>query len=259
MLPKQTLAILCSMKRYIAVFLLLFLASALWAADQKKIDRLEKELKLLKSKAAKVTSQGDKELLNKRIIAAQKELDQQFAPPSKTNRAKMATPYSNLNNKPVPKIKIKQKPTGATESLPPIEYGLNAGLIASIPGIQAELRWNRFSHFKGVCLKTGLGYAQGDDSNKQTRKNFYLYSDLLYELTPPRSNGTGAYFGAGVNYLAYTTGRVSGTFGGQVYAGLQGFFLKHRVLYVEIGYGMLRTGFSPSFKGLTATVGVRNL
>jgi hypothetical protein len=39
--------------------------------------------------------------------------------------------------------------------------------------------------------------------------------------------------------------------------GLDSRISKKEVLYVELGYGYLRTGFSPTYRGLNATIGYR--
>jgi hypothetical protein len=69
--------------------------------------------------------------------------------------------------------------------------------------------------------------------------------------------GVENYLGAGLNYTVLTTGRVMGDLGGQVFYGVDsnGF---GGTLFCEVGLAMLRTGFSPSQRGVTLLFGYRS-
>ena len=64
------------------------------------------------------------------------------------------------------------------------------------------------------------------------------------------------YVGGGLNYVVLTSGRVSGSLGGQLFYGIEskGF---NGILFGELGIGILRTGFSPDHQGLTLLLGYR--
>jgi hypothetical protein len=64
------------------------------------------------------------------------------------------------------------------------------------------------------------------------------------------------YLGVGLNYLVLTTGRRSGTVGGEAFYGIQseGF---GGMVFGEIGYAIMRTGFSASYKGASVLAGYR--
>jgi len=140
---------------------------------------------------------------------------------------------------------------------PALEAGLSLGFFANIPAVGAELRWHNLMEMERVSAKTGVIYAQGEDANKTNRRHVLLFLDGIYRLDSMAMRGAGTYVGAGVNYLAQTSGRVAGTWAGEVYVGLDSRISKKEVLYVELGYGYIRTGFSPTYRGLNATIGYR--
>lgn len=141
--------------------------------------------------------------------------------------------------------------------LHPLEFGFSAGLLAGIPGAYAELRWNNPFTLEFASIKTGVMYADGKDTSGTERKHFLIFTDGVYRFVAASADNIGTYIGGGINYLAMTSGRVSGTVGGEVYLGLESKMSKGEYLYVEMGYGAVRTGFSPTYKGLGATVGFR--
>ena len=130
------------------------------------------------------------------------------------------------------------------------ELGLAAGLFANIPSVAGEVRFHKFLGIDGTAVKAGLRYAQGKDANEVARKSALVFADGIINL----NSGPGAiyYLGGGLNYLAYTTGQVSGTVGGEMYLGVQ-----EGAFYGEAGYGAIRTGFSPSYKGLILNIGLK--
>lgn len=140
---------------------------------------------------------------------------------------------------------------------PALEAGLSFGFFANIPAAVADLRWHNIMDIERASARTGVIYAQGEDSNKTLRKHALLFADAVYRLDSMAMEGAGTYVGAGLNYLVYTSGRVSGIWAGQVYLGLDSRISKREVLYVELGYGYIRTGFSPTYRGLNATIGYR--
>lgn len=140
---------------------------------------------------------------------------------------------------------------------PALEAGLSGGFFASIPAAVADLRWHNIMEIERVSARTGVIYAQGEDSNKTLRKHALLFLDGIYRLDSMAMKGAGTYVGVGVNYLVYTSGKVSGIWAGQMYVGLDSRISKKEVLYVELGYGYIRTGFSPTYRGLNATIGYR--
>jgi hypothetical protein len=151
-----------------------------------------------------------------------------------------------------PVIKPMFRPVAAAPARPYVgpELGLAAGLFANIPSVAGEVRFHKFLGIDGTAVKAGLRYAQGKDANGTDRKSALVFADGIINL----NGGPGAifYLGGGLNYLAYTTGQTNGTAGGEVYLGVQ-----EGACYGEAGYGAIRTGFSPSYKGLDLNMGFK--
>ncbi|MFA6548932.1 MAG: hypothetical protein WCT39_03265 [Candidatus Margulisiibacteriota bacterium] len=131
------------------------------------------------------------------------------------------------------------------------DIGVTAGIFAGLPSLAGEIRFKNFLDMDTASAKLGVRYAQGDDADKVLRKYALVFADGVVDL----SAGPGAilYVAGGVNYLAYTTGKKPGTFGGEAYLGM-----REGGLYAEAGYGTIRTGFSPSSKGLILSVGFKH-
>ncbi|MBI5698970.1 hypothetical protein HZC35_01490 [Candidatus Saganbacteria bacterium] len=155
-----------------------------------------------------------------------------------------------------PPVAAKPKPE-RLRTQPALEAGLSFGYFANVPAAVADLRWHNIMEWERVSARTGVIYAQGEDTDKTLRKHALLFLDGTYRLDSMGMRGAGTYAGAGVNYLVYTSGRVSGTWAGQVYVGLDSRIGRREVLYVELGYGYIRTGFSPTYRGLNAALGYR--
>ncbi len=150
-----------------------------------------------------------------------------------------------------PKKVVPKRPRSFTE----IELG--AGYVAGIPGVEAALRFNNPLGMVASSLKTGVIYAVGKDTDSVERKHALVVVDGIYHMAPMFGPGVKPYFGLGLNYNAYTTGKRNGAVAYQAYLGLQGRMSRHNSAYLEVGYGYIRTGFSPQYKGLHSIVGVK--
>jgi hypothetical protein len=139
----------------------------------------------------------------------------------------------------------------------PFEFGISLGLLAGIPGASVEYKWNQPLEIDPFSLKAGVMYAQGKDPAGAERKNALVFLDGIYRFSSPVKRDNGVYLGGGLNYLAYTTGQVQGAVGGEIYIGIDSLIRKTESVYVELGYGLIRTGFSPDFNGWNAMIGYR--
>jgi hypothetical protein len=156
---------------------------------------------------------------------------------------------------PVKRPKAPIRPKQKVEKFRRKQFGISAGYIGGMLGVMAELRThNPFEMLRTSC-RFGIGYAQGEDTAGTMRKHALIVLDGIYRLNPPQTRGLRNYFGLGINYDVYTTGQVSGGLGGQVFFGMEGG--RGRQMFLEIGYGTIRTGFSPDYSGLTALVGYK--
>ena len=140
--------------------------------------------------------------------------------------------------------------------LPP-QIGISGGYIAGIPGIVSEIRFHNPLEMISTTLRIGAGYAQGADTAGTIRKHTLIIIDGIYRLNPPNAKGIRNYFGFGMNYDAYTSGQVAGTFGGQAFYGIEGNAGPGAQIFAEVGYGVIRTGFSPNQTGISAQLGYK--
>ena len=132
------------------------------------------------------------------------------------------------------------------------QLGLAGGLLGGLPAVIGEVRFFEPFGLAATSLRLGAGYAAGNE-----RKHALVLAEGIYHFNPPGTPGINSYVGGGLNYDAYTTGRVSGSVGGEVYYGLEAGTLNSGQVYAEVGYGKIRTGFSPSSSGLSVVAGVR--
>ena len=145
-----------------------------------------------------------------------------------------------------------------------LDIGGKVGMFAGATGAEAELGFPvDFLTALGMGTvngKVGLGYAQGTGTSHTTVKIIPIFVDGILMLPPDLIPGAETYVGAGLNYVVYRSGAKTGTIGGEVLVGIQGdpFGIGGKT-YLELGYGMLRSGtVTPgtfSLKGVTATIG----
>jgi len=153
-------------------------------------------------------------------------------------------------NQAVPPFRLRPVAVAAVKPYQGPEVGLAAGLFANIPSAAGEIRFHKVLGLDGTAVKAGLRFAEGKDANEVTRKNALIFADGIFNLNkgPARS----FIWAGGSNYLAYTTGQTNGTVGGEVYLGVQ-----EGSFYAEAGYAAIRTGFSPSYKGIDLNLGFK--
>ncbi|OGC05549.1 hypothetical protein A3H38_06180 [candidate division WOR-1 bacterium RIFCSPLOWO2_02_FULL_46_20] len=137
------------------------------------------------------------------------------------------------------------------------QIGLSAGYVAGLPGALLELRLFEPFDLISTSLRVGGAYAQGADSAGTSRKHVLAVLDGIYRLNPPHTQGIKSYFGLGFNYDVYTSGQQNGTLGGQIFYGIEGGQTMGSQMFFEVGYGLIRTGFSPNQMGLTALLGYK--
>lgn len=194
---------------------------------------------------AGVETAGGQSLINARRSAVKKRAA--YAPPP------VAVAPSQL--KPIKVEAVKERRELALKKSRGMEVALSAGLIASIPGVKLELQ----SNFPYGELKYGAAYAQGEDSNNVNRKHALVFLDVSRRFAPAVYQGIRPYWSVGINYDAYTSGRVSGALGWQCALGMEGDITASSFYFLDLGYGVINTGFSPIYNGLTAQLGYRAL
>ena len=105
--------------------------------------------------------------------------------------------------------------------------------------------------------KTSLR-ASGSFSQTENADRRYAFAACDGILNFPAGWLTGVenYLGAGLNYTGLTSGPRSGTFGGQLFYGIESEGFGGRI-FGEMGWAILRTGFSPSCRGVSVLIGYR--
>ncbi|MFC1511272.1 hypothetical protein ACFL5U_02690 [Candidatus Margulisiibacteriota bacterium] len=135
------------------------------------------------------------------------------------------------------------------------EVGGSVGVFAGATSVSGEIRFPLLHVFgpARTSVRVAGGFAQSGDTG---RRYVPVHLAGIFNFPAGWFTGVENYLGAGLNYVVYTTGRTTGSIGGELFYGVEseGFGGK---LFGEMGYGMLRTGFSPSHKGMTLLVGYR--
>jgi len=212
-----------------------------------KLTRLRRQIKLASLKANR------RALLNAEIerieseIALIKSMQVVAAPPP---------PPPPPRRRPVP-VKPVRQPKPARAKMRLTQIGISGGYIAGIPGAIVDIRFHNPFAMLRTSTRIGAAYAQGEDTAGTTRKHALLVLDGIYRLNPPHTQGLRSYVGVGLNYDAYTTGQTSGGLGYQAYYGIEGGRFGGGQTFFEVGYGKIRTGFSPEYTGATAQAGYR--
>ncbi|OGC05550.1 hypothetical protein A3H38_06185 [candidate division WOR-1 bacterium RIFCSPLOWO2_02_FULL_46_20] len=137
------------------------------------------------------------------------------------------------------------------------KIGFSVGFVAGIPAAMADLRFFEPFDILSTNARTGVAYAQGTDSAGTGRTHLLLIVDGIYRLSTQPAPGLRAYTGLGFNYNAATSDRKTGAIGGQLFYGVEGGRPEKGQTIFEIGYGAIRTGFSPDYVGITALFGYK--
>ncbi|HTY12594.1 MAG TPA: hypothetical protein VMD02_00235, partial [Candidatus Omnitrophota bacterium] len=239
----------------------LLLVFALSCSSMAVVVLTGKEAKSVAATTKKTELRTDKSLLQHGLNTGGAASDSMPAPESlpslgvsgtaaPSTLGKTALPYGGLK----PTLKEKDR----LEIEPPLQIGVSLGVFSSIPAFGLGLVWNRPMAYEPLSIKTGILYAEGKDSDQIDRKNLMIFADGVWRLGKASLDVVGMYLGAGANCLVMTTGRVQGQPGGEVYVGFDSKTGRSEFIYAELGYGAIRTGFSPTYKGLNAVLGVRS-
>lgn len=138
-----------------------------------------------------------------------------------------------------------------------IGAGARLGLFGDTTGVLAEVDFP--ARLIIGPATTAIRFSCGLTQNQEMTRRFVpVCFDLLLNFPAGYITGVENYIGAGLNYLALTTGRTQGTIGGEVFYGVESEGFGGDV-FGEIGYSLMRTGFSNSEKGLTVMVGYKGI
>jgi len=263
------------MKKIICLLLLLFslgqitLAQKLSPLEEKKIKnqlaKFQKEITRLQDKLKKTKDKKTRGIIIDKIDSYRaqiKKLEQKISPSAKPKVVSPGKTPSVISPAVTEEAPLEEVP--ATVEVVPkrvvrfrLEGGGVFGLFSAGTAFMVEARFPLNYVFgaatSGLRLTSGLVQSKDLD-----RRYLPLNFDLIFKFPPGVFTGLDNYLGAGLNYVLRTTGGSAGTFGGQVFYGVEseGF---GGVVFGEIGYGILRTGFSPSHRGTTVLVGYRRM
>ncbi len=115
-----------------------------------------------------------------------------------------------------------------------------------------------------VEWKLGLGGAMGKDINDVEKKAIPLFVDGIINIPADVMGGVESYVGGGLNYVVYGSEKKGGSYGGQIYYGIQGDIGLGGTSYAELAYSIIRSGPDSvdvpySMKGIGISVGTELL
>jgi hypothetical protein len=255
---------------FILILALFQLVNFAWAQNneietekiQKQIIKIENEIRRLLVKLNENPSEEERATYNalisgheariKKLILQLKALEKTEVQPAADEEViteELLTPEAGIQEKETEKEVKKKEPRFR------FELGATAGLFADSMAVIGEIRLPL--HFIFGSATSSLRFATGLTQNKDvTRKYLPVQLDFILNFPQGVITGLKNYFGAGFNYLALTTGKKQGDFGGQVFYGVEspGF---EGIVFGELGLAVLRTGFTPDQKGVTVMLGYR--
>ena len=219
-----------------------------------KISKIKKEINRLQTKLTRVVSQQQMITIKDLIEGHQARVE------------KLKQQLKDLEKKPAVEEVVPEELAEEIEEIPDqpevydqkrfrFKIGGTAGLFSASTGAFGEIRFSLPYIFGPATTSVRLagGLAQSDDTS---RRYAPIMLDWIFNLPAGWFTGVENYAGMGLNYVVITSGRVPGSIGGQFFYGVQsrGFGGK---LFGEMGYGVLRTGFTPDHKGTTVLFGYR--
>jgi len=116
-----------------------------------------------------------------------------------------------------------------------------------------------------VQWKIGMAAAMGKDINDVEKKALPIVIDGVLNLPADVMGGVESYIGGGVNYVLYGSEQLGGSYGGQVYYGIQGDVGLGGKSFAELGYSIIRSGTDAghtvpySMKGVSVSFGTQIL
>lgn len=266
----MNLLVLSRMRKFLALLLMvLFLCACLpvqAAIDAKKKSLPTKSTKKIttkqtpKKKAKAVKSKNKKSAKPKKTAA--KPLPKK-TPPAAKQKKKSAPPRSSRSTEEAWSFEMtSEEAVASSEAMKKdggkklwFEMGGRVGLFAAANGIFGELRFplSRVVGPATTSLRLSGGFAQDEETS---RRYVPVGIDGILNFPAGYITGVDNYLGVGLNYLALTTGRVAGSFGGQAFYGVEGSGFGGK-MFGELGYGFMRASSTSAQKGITLTVGYR--
>lgn len=251
-----------------ALIILLIAAGAVFGASEQEVARLKTKITKVKAEITRL----QKKLGREKTAAKKNQLKALIKDQNQTLsilNAKLAKQTAPVVRPPVPAAPepvTRELTEEALETSSPeagvasrkrinFEVGGTVGLFAGAISGLGELRFpHRFIVGPAnVSFRLAGGFSQSRDGG---RRYVPVCLDGILNFPPGWFSGVNNYIGAGLNYVALTTGRVPGSWGGQIFYGVESEGFGGQ-LFGELGYAVLRTGFSSAHLGTTVLAGYR--
>ena len=257
-------------------------------ADQQetraKITRIKKEITRLENKLTTISSQAERKKIlgtiyghHARIRKLEEDLVYQQPPPPQPVVTPLMAPVSPTPVReipePVPPPAVREpivpsrieplpivapvvaEPIPKRESRLKFELGGVVGLFSSATAINGEIRFPL-----GWIIGPATSSIRATGSFVQTEDTSKRYAlvacDGILNFPAGWLTGVENYLGAGLNYTVATTGSRSGTFGGELFYGIESPGFGGRI-FSELGFAIIRTGFAAANRGVNAQLGFR--
>lgn len=248
------------LKKIFCWIIFLCFVSCVWAAQpltQAQINKINKDIVRLKAKLKKVPANSKQAYALLDLIEGQEARlkPKPKIPKPLENKTAIIEPIGPIDSSiEVVSVNLNEekKTIGLARNIK-VDLGIAGGSFSSASGLNLEMRLQT-PYVMGpatTSLRLAGGYYLSRDMD---RRYALIQTDAMLNSPAGMITGVENYFGFGLNYVAMTTGRVSGALGGQVFYGVEGDGFAG-TMFGEIGYGIMRTGFSPSHKGITLLVG----
>ncbi len=220
------------------------------AKNQKEIARLKKKLAATKDKEMRIIIMDKIDSFQGQINKMERQLSPKPAPQPKVFVPKVIPFTEAITEEVSVKEEEKKIKTVSRYEIGAV-YGFFAGATAFL--LEARFPVGLVLGPATTSFRISSGLAQSSDAS---RRYVPLNLDAVFNFPPGWFTGVDNYIGAGLNYVVLTSDQKSGTVGGEIFYGVasEGF---DGIIFGEIGYAYLRTGFSPSHRGLSCLVGFR--
>jgi len=218
--------------------------------NQKEIARLKKKLAVTEAKQMRIVIMDKIDMFQGQINKIERQLYPKPAPQPKVFIPKVVPIAEVITEEAAVREEEKTIKRGFYHEVGGA-YGFFAGATAFLGEVRFPVRLVLGPATTSFRVSTGLAQSS-DASQRYVPVNF----DLIFNFPAGWFTGVNNYIGAGLNYVVLTSEQKSGTVGGEIFYGVEsdGF---GGIVFGEIGYAYLRTGFSPSHKGLNCLVGFR--
>jgi len=259
-------------KLLLCLMVVLFFLSPIFADQQEtraKIAKIRKEIVRLEGKLKDVAGIAQRKKIQETIFghhARIRKLEEALV----YQQIAVPPPAAPILPAPLPEPVLEKADFSRERERPPVvpkpqqpqresrfkfELGATAGVFASTTAVNLEMRlplvW-----IVGPAKTSLRGSGSFSQTENADRRYAFTACDGILNFPAGWLTGVENYFGAGLNYTNLTTGQRSGALGGQLFYGIESEGFGGRI-FGEVGWAILRTGFSSSNRGVSVLLGYR--